>query len=375
VLFGALLLGGFGLWLQSGIEEDLGLWKRVVYDLAAQQKSYVPAEKFADTAFINQTRTFAGTQCLLAGGVLLMAGILLLLQQKSRHAIVTLGILGVVEMGVFARAMTAQFPLSATRNPGVKKLLAESPGDYRILNLVNNSNSAMRLGAYDLWGYEPAVLGRYAEFLKKSNGGNPDDGDVNVVFHDLEPDILMALLRVRFLLAFQGGQAQIGEVKKTFPHVFLVHEAQILRGRDTIYNALHTPEFDPAKTVILETNPTPAPRPGTQKGAARVTAQTTDTLTIEAETPTPAILVVTDAYSQGWKAVALPGSSQNAYTVQPADYILRGIPLQAGKHRLRLEYAPVEYRIGLGISVASSLIFLALLAQHGVRRKRRRATD
>jgi hypothetical protein len=84
----------------------------------------------------------------------------------------------------------------------------------------------------------------------------------------------------------------------------------------------------------------------------------TDWLEIEADAPQPAILLITDVYTPAWRAVALPGSSQSHYDLQPADYILRVVPLAAGHHRLRVEYAPAAYRAGKWVSVISWLVFI-----------------
>jgi uncharacterized membrane protein YfhO len=57
--------------------------------------------------------------------------------------------------------------------------------------------------------------------------------------------------------------------------------------------------------------------------------------------------------------VALPGSVQQAYRVQPANLVLRAIALGAGRHRLRLEYAPAAYRVGQAASLLGVVVALA----------------
>ncbi len=75
----------------------------------------------------------------------------------------------------------------------------------------------------------------------------------------------------------------------------------------------------------------------------------------------PTLLLVTDSYSRYWRAVALSGSSQSKYQVMPADYTIIAVPLGAGHHRLRLEYAPSGWIIGRWISLASLLLYLAAI--------------
>ena len=65
--------------------------------------------------------------------------------------------------------------------------------------------------------------------------------------------------------------------------------------------------------------------------------------------------------SRYWRATGLPGSSQRDYQVMPADYTLMAIPLSAGTHLLRLDYAPSGWIIGRWISLAGLLIYLTAL--------------
>jgi hypothetical protein len=170
------------------------------------------------------------------------------------------------------------------------------------------------------------------------------------------------LLRWRYsFLPAPDGQTQIMEAKNHLPHVFPAQDCRVLTGRDRIFAAMKEETFDPAKTVILESQPEPAPAASSVEGSARVLSETTDSLTIEANTPQAALLVVTDSYSRFFVAKPLPGSTQRQYDVLPADYTLVGIPLAAGNHRLRLEYAPSGFLIGRWISLAGWVVYLAVL--------------
>jgi uncharacterized membrane protein YfhO len=113
--------------------------------------------------------------------------------------------------------------------------------------------------------------------------------------------------------------------------------------------------------VILEKDPEPAPAPGSDPGTVRLLGTTTDSLTIAANVTRPTLLLITDSYSKYWRAIGLSGSSQSKYQVMPADYTLMAIPLSAGTHLLRLEYAPSGWIIGRWISLASLLIYIAVI--------------
>ena len=124
-------------------------------------------------------------------------------------------------------------------------------------------------------------------------------------------------------------------------------------------------DFDPARTVVLESEPHPIPTPGSENGTARVVSETTDELEIEADVPASRILLITDAYSAGWRAEPMSGAIQPYYEVLPADYCLRAVPLTAGHHHFRLVYRPVGFFAGKWISGMTIAIYMiAIIARY-----------
>jgi uncharacterized membrane protein YfhO len=127
-----------------------------------------------------------------------------------------------------------------------------------------------------------------------------------------------------------------------------------------IFSTLTNASFKMEEEVILESQPSPLPLPAREKGTVRLLASSTDYLKIEAEVAAPALLLITDSYSRGWRALALPGSAQARYEVMPADYCMRAIPLAAGRHWLRVEYSPPGFRVGKVVSIAALALFFVL---------------
>jgi uncharacterized membrane protein YfhO len=151
------------------------------------------------------------------------------------------------------------------------------------------------------------------------------------------------------------------EAPVALPHLQLISNYRVLQNRDAIFEAMHAETFDPTREVILESEP--EPKPAANNGTARITATTTDSLTIEANVEQPSILLITDAYAASWRAISLPGSAQAHYNLLPANYVLRAVPLAAGHHLLRVEYRPVAFAIGKWISLVSAVAFLAAVVR------------
>ena len=162
---------------------------------------------------------------------------------------------------------------------------------------------------------------------------------------------LLRLLRARAVL--RRGEPRVVALGAPLPRLLLVRSWKPSSGRDETLSAVLDPRFNPAKSVILESAPSPEPDPKGRGGLARVVAEDSDSLTIEAELESPSILLLADSYASGWRADPLEGSAQAAYQVLPADHALRAVPLSAGRHRFVMRYAPASWAAGAAASLAS----------------------
>ncbi|MFB3067844.1 MAG: hypothetical protein ACE1ZI_01120, partial [Acidobacteriota bacterium] len=354
-----LLVGAVGLWIQiSAALGSAGTWGQVMSAIAATQQSYLPLAQYEAQAFINDAGLAAARAVFFCSMTCLLLSVLLWRTHVSPKLVYLVPLLAVLELFIFARSNRPTFDLETTRLPALQQFFEAHPGDYRVL-LPPNPNSAMMTGTQDLWGFDPGVLKRYAEFMAFTQGENPDKATQYVQFSRIHP--LFKMLRHRYFLFSEEGKQGFEEIPSVLSRLELIQDWVHLPQRDRIFAAMNHPAFDPLQQVILETTPDPAPVKGKAQGTATVTEEGTDYLIVEANLPAPAILLITDTYSSSWRAVALPGSSQEHYDLLPANYILRAVPLGAGNHRLRIEYEPLGYRIGKWISLASMIFFAGLI--------------
>jgi hypothetical protein len=356
VFVGAAAFGLAGWWTAS-----TGSWPGLMNASRASGQSYLLPQLYADREFITLSQHLAATSMFVAAGVCAVLGIILAFASREPRGLFGVVALSAVEMFVFAHGARATFDSTTIVNSDEKRFLSEHPGDYRILN-VANPNSAMLIGAQDMWGYEATVVRRYAEFMTWSQGGDPDQAMSYVKFVRYDP--LFAMLRLRYALSQHGDELQIGDAPgPAMSHLQLVSSYRVLPDRNAIFDALRSITFDPAREVILESEPDPKPSPAENPGTARIVAASTDALEIEADTEGPSILLITDAFTPSWRAVPLPGSVQTNYKLLPANYILRAVPLLAGHHHLRVEYARSVLTIGKWISLLATLSFLVALGR------------
>lgn len=352
VILTAWMLAGAGIWMCNADMVQLRQAMR------ATGESYLSEKDAVDPAAIAAASTQAGRAFFWAAGNCVAVAVLLAARSRFRCSVYGLLGLAVVELFVFARGQVDTFDESKVVPERQRNFYRDHPGDYRVLNL-ETPNNGLVTGAQDLWGDDPGVVRRYAEFIAFTQGIDPDKATQYATFLQVDP--LLRMLRLRFMFKAHEGRLRVAELPiKPLPHLVLISNHRVIPGRNEIFNALHEPGFDPEREVILEKAPLVSPQAAVDSGTVKLLASTTDDLTIEADLAHPAILLVTDLYTPSWRAVSLEGSVQASYDLQPANYVLQAVPLTAGHHHLRIEYVPRGYRLGVGISWASLIVFVGL---------------
>lgn len=287
-----------------------------------------------------------------------LLALLLALGRRSTYFLHAIGILAIGELMFFTVSHRISFRPQDTPLAQITRQLEAHPGDYRIVNM-DAPDSALACNGYDIWGYDPIRSTRYNEFILATQGIDPSVHTMDIPWTRLPR--IYSILRLSYVFRLPQNRLEVGEVPGALPHVLLVRNYIVHGGRDQILADMAQPGFDPARTVMLETEPVPPPAP-TAAGSARLVNVTTDSLTIEADVTHPCILLVTDTYNRDWQVRGLAGSAQQTYRIQPADYVLRAVPLEAGHHLLRMEYAPASFRSGAWISALSLVAYLVALA-------------
>jgi hypothetical protein len=275
--------------------------------------------------------------------------------------------LAAVELFVAARMDRASGPPDL-RYPAVwAQAMVPPPG--RVMTVAEDwANVAMRAGFFDAYGYDPTVLKRYAMFLAVSQGEDPSKADF--VPKVRRPSALLSALRVGPVFYFRDNRPEVRVLPDPFPRFAWVHRHETLADTREVFAALGQGDVDLRKTVLLESAPSPVPADGPD-GTVKMLAETPERIDVEATTPVPAVLLMTDAYAPGWRAVDLSGGGGRHYDLLPADGALRAIPLPAGTHRIRIEYVAPLFVAGAwvsGVTAAGALLALLVGGRPATRR-------
>ena len=146
---------------------------------------------------------------------------------------------------------------------------------------------------------------------------------------------------------------QLLRVPGTLPRAYVVG-----RERDEGSNALAAaldPGFDPRREVLLS-GAVPRAEAAADPGTALIVSRTPDTLSVTAALPAPGVLVVTEAFDEGWSADVDGRPS----TVLRANGLFRAVRLGPGKHQIRFRYRPWPVMVGALASTAGVVAAIAI---------------
>jgi Bacterial membrane protein YfhO len=181
--------------------------------------------------------------------------------------------------------------------------------------------------------------------------------------------LLAEIAPQRWRQVFDQDGVFIFENARVQPRAWLVAEAEAVDGEEAWrrIRGAGANEFDPRRTALIEAHPNDLPKlPGGPVGSASklsVVNFEPDRILIESDAPTAAILVVSEIFYPGWEAKVDGVRAPILLT----DYLLRGVPLAAGQHRVEMRYTAPAARSGAIISLVTLLLLstLAILAQPG----------
>jgi hypothetical protein len=235
------------------------------------------------------------------------------------------------------------------------------------------ANVAMRYGLYDARGYDFPFEKRYAELWRRVIAQSPD---CNYAFcpesAGSSPRALRALglLGVTDLLqnhrdpplrgfevAYQGPDARIYRNPAALPRAFLVSGQQVVDGGDAAREAATGADFDPLAVAVTERRIDGIPEGGAggAPGDARIAHYGEERVDVDIDAARRSLLVLTDSWFPGWKA-SVDGHD---VPIDRVDYLIRGVAVPAGAHRVEFRYQPASWRAGWILSLLALIAILA----------------
>jgi hypothetical protein len=153
------------------------------------------------------------------------------------------------------------------------------------------------------------------------------------------------------------------------PRAFLVDRQEVVDGGAAALERIASAGFEPLSAAVTESRIQGLPS-GTggpaSAGRTRIARYEGERVAVDTTAKRPALLVLTDNWYPGWKA-KVDGRDVD---LQRVDYLLRGVRVPAGAHRVEFRYEPASWRVGWIVSLLALIAILAAAAV-GWRQRRR----
>ncbi|HEV3363977.1 MAG TPA: YfhO family protein, partial [Acidimicrobiia bacterium] len=222
-------------------------------------------------------------------------------------------------------------------------LTALAPADWPLLA----SQRSMLFGANDVQGYNPVQLGRYWAFVRAVS---PVRLEYNAAVLPRPPPVAFDLLQIAFVVqaadtprvprleqVTREGRWGLFEVSGSRPGASAISSWSVVSDPRDALSSVTAPGFDPSRQVLLEVDPgmdPPPPLASMPAGTASYRRLNAQSATLNVNTPSPAIVLVRTPHDPNWRATV----DGRPVPVLTADFLVQGIPVPPGRHRIELTY-------------------------------------
>ena len=187
---------------------------------------------------------------------------------------------------------------------------------------------------------------------------------------------MKVLLGDKYMPVFQppNGTEIVIENRSVLPKGWLVPAVFVAAGPQETIETLQHPDFNPKEVAIVESTPPIAMLPPNvarsgNSGEVIIGRYEGEFIGVTTHVARNSLLVLGEKYYDGWSAY-VDGKLTDIYRV---DFILRGIYLTPGTHKVEFVFDPLPFKVGKYLTLSSFAFFAAILIREIVRRKKKEA--
>lgn len=307
--------------------------------------------------------------CLLFGAILIVTRWV----SSYYKALVPLSILALagIELWSFGSRYLVTFDAKLPyMDRELKAFLKNETEPFRIATpLVRLLNMGLLEGIENVGGNDALVLRNYNEFINLAQRLPP--GEPNLAMAIQRPSPMLDLLNVKYYilpagvnikaptldLAFENARYSAYRNKQALPRSFVVHDAWVIKEKETILQKIASADFSPHSQAVVEQTIDGLPRGKVLLSPLpKIAAHSPNRVLIDADLKAPGLLILADSYYPGWRAF-VNGQETKIFR---ANYVMRAVFLPAGNQRVEFRYDPLSFKIGAIISVATLFLVTAL---------------
>jgi len=251
-------------------------------------------------------------------------------------------------------------------------LILKDPTYYRVLNLsVSPFNDASTsLYHKSIGGYHGAKIRRYQELIDSVIYKDLIfyDNAISTAksFEDLQPALMklnsnnaLKMLNAKYFII--SGQMAPLINNNALGNVWFAEIPLIVRNANEELSSIN--KINPAKQAVIDTRfksqVTNSDYPGAAGDTIMLISYKPNELIYKYSSQGERLAVFSEIYyPAGWRAY-IDGVEKSYFRT---DYVLRGMVVPGGNHEIKFEFKPASYYVGDTVSLASSLIFILLIA-------------
>ncbi|MFZ0471016.1 MAG: hypothetical protein WAL94_00230, partial [Bacteroidales bacterium] len=248
------------------------------------------------------------------------------------------------------------------------KVILTDKGEYRVLNLtVSTFNDASTSYHHNsIGGYSGAKMKRYQE-LTEANLSDEISSLIAMLktstsFEEAENVMknlgILNMLNTKYIILSPEAPPLVN--KHALGNAWFVEKVSLVENADAELQSIKT--TNPAEVAVVDRKfgdqVVVNDNPGSPADSIWLSSYKPNLLIYKTETSTARVAVFSEIYyPNGWQAYIDDVPADHFRT----DYVLRGMVIPAGSHTVTFKFEPQSYKTGNKVSLASSVILLAML--------------
>ena len=228
-----------------------------------------------------------------------------------------------------------------------KMIMNDTDPNFRVMNTNNMEESLTSYYHKSIGGYHPAKLGIYDDLIAYQFRGRYNMAVIN-------------MLNTKYFIQEQQNNDKIAQLNPDrLGNVWFVKAIQYVKGPANEMRAISN--FNPKDTAIVDesfkSSITSYSAPDSN-ATIKMTSFDNDAITYESNSNGNNVAVFSEIYYKDWNAT-IDGKKADIFKT---NYVLRGLVIPAGKHKITFKFEPASFFIGRTISnIATWLLFIILI--------------